>query len=732
MRLLAVCLVGLGLLGCGSAPKVVSKPRTSVIRSVTSEPELSEVFTATSGTWTGSPTFTYQWQRCAEAGGSCANIVGSTTNTYTVVEADVSHRLRVAVTAKNSAGTATANSAETGIVPASLGNTVAPAMKAGIVAQGTQLELSSTGTWAEEPAGFALSYQWERCKVFEPNALVEPECVNITAATNSTYTPVAADAGYSVRAKVIAKAPGKRGSALTGYTVGVEPKYENLYAADSFWRQKLPKSGEQLMTEQARYAKGFEAEWTGAQVSNEPNTAPFYFVPPGLPTHTQALTIGKNFKEEVKSAFAAVPMPPWVTGAKVNAGSTPGNPDKHTALFQIGSGGAIEGEWDMLHTEPELTSEVSTETAVNGSVFHVTGAEAKGFVLGARVDFDFVQTSVTTPKPGVVYYVVGSPSGENFEVAATPGGTAIKVATAAITHTNLTKVGVLNDVRKSVQVGALSNASVYKPGYFEEEVVTGSFSPSPFNKEMWRWGSTTGSQPRGGGILTYQDFGKIAAAKTCLETEAGTGENKCHPIEHALVFAAPARKEHIFNGAVSEGAPCVPGSCWSGNMKTDGESASGGLSCSGEAEPCFRPREGMHFRLKETTDCKKLKGGGTAKPVERGICEALKEYGAVMDDKSSQMQLYAQEAETLVDATAFTGFNPYTAGPKFFEEVSGKTIAEELPIANNVEVMTATEYCGGSGVGILKEVAAPEAKTPAVKEGTEAGGVKCQRPTNIE
>jgi len=732
----AALIVVLVLVSGGtSSPVNVRLPKAShPFTATAAEPEVSEVFTTTNGTWLHSPTsFSYQWQRCAEAGGSCVNIGGATANKYTAVEADVSHRLRVGVTAKNAGGEATAFSGETGIVPALLVAEAPPKMKAGIVAQGTVLELSSTGEWAETPT--TLAYKWERCKDAEPNGLAEPECVAISSATSSTYTPVAADAGFSIRAKVIAKKTGKLGSAVTGYTVGVEPKYGRMFASDNFWNQKLPKSGEQLITEPERYAKGIEEDHAKGNptVQNEPNTTPFYFVPAGLTTHKQKYTGGKNIKAEVESALATVPLVPWVTGAKVNTGSTPGNPDKHSTILQVNNG-TIEGEWDMQHTEPEVTSQVSSTTAVAGKVFHVTESLAKGFEVGARVDFDFVQASVTTPRPGVVYYVVGTPTEGSFELSATPGGTPIEVAGHAIEATTNTKVGVLNDVRRWAQGGALANASVYKPGYFEEEIVEGSWSPSPFNKEMWRWGSTTAGQPRAAGIITYEDFRKVAAAKTCLETEAGTGANKCHPIEHALVNAMLVRKEHILNGAVSEGAPCTPGSCWSGNMKTDAEGTTPTTwTCyetPGEEGKCFKPREGEHWRLKESTDCKKTKAGSTAKPVQRAICEALKEYGAVITDRSeSQFQLYAQEAESLIDATAFTSFNPYTAGPKFYEELGGLTIGKEIPMTGNVEVMKAVEYCGGSGVGILKEV---EGKTLAVKEGSESGGVKCQRPTNIE
>lgn len=74
-----------------------------------------QALTATTGNWTGDPpiNFTYQWQRCDQSGLNCANIAGATTNTYTLTAADVGRTIRVAVTAQNASGSATAFSAPT-------------------------------------------------------------------------------------------------------------------------------------------------------------------------------------------------------------------------------------------------------------------------------------------------------------------------------------------------------------------------------------------------------------------------------------------------------------------------------------------------------------------------------------------------------------------------------------------------------------------------------------------
>ena len=73
----------------------------------------------TTGTWTGTPTITYdhQWRRCDTAGATCIDIAGATGSAYTQVAADVGSTIRVVVTATNAGGSATATSAQTAASP---------------------------------------------------------------------------------------------------------------------------------------------------------------------------------------------------------------------------------------------------------------------------------------------------------------------------------------------------------------------------------------------------------------------------------------------------------------------------------------------------------------------------------------------------------------------------------------------------------------------------------------
>ena len=90
---------------------------------------------ATPGSWRGSApiTYAYQWQRCDLAATPCTNILGATDPTYVVRLADGGATLRVAVTASNSAGSATAVSALTTPVPYQC---IVPSVKRKTVAAG--------------------------------------------------------------------------------------------------------------------------------------------------------------------------------------------------------------------------------------------------------------------------------------------------------------------------------------------------------------------------------------------------------------------------------------------------------------------------------------------------------------------------------------------------------------------------------------------------------------------
>src|SRR5207244_1252999 len=137
-------------------------PRSLAAPTISGSPVVGQTLTSSTGTWTGSPSsFSYQWQRCDSAGASCASIAGASGESYPGSADDAGSSIRVSVTARNGFGTATAQSAPTGVVAGSgaPANTSLPAISG--VAQSGQTLSGSTGSWTGSPTNFA--FQWQRC-----------------------------------------------------------------------------------------------------------------------------------------------------------------------------------------------------------------------------------------------------------------------------------------------------------------------------------------------------------------------------------------------------------------------------------------------------------------------------------------------------------------------------------------------------------------------------------------
>ena len=91
-------------------------PVSTVPPTITGTPVQGQILTASTGTFSMTPTYTYAWQRCDAAGAACADIVGATAPTYVVATEDVATTLRVTVTATNRFGGASGQSVQTAVV----------------------------------------------------------------------------------------------------------------------------------------------------------------------------------------------------------------------------------------------------------------------------------------------------------------------------------------------------------------------------------------------------------------------------------------------------------------------------------------------------------------------------------------------------------------------------------------------------------------------------------------
>jgi predicted secreted protein len=93
-------------------------PTNTVLPAISGTVEDGETLTAFPGVWTGTPVFTYQWQKDVAGNGVFTNITGATNPTLALVTAQVGDAIRVTVTGTNIAGAASATSAATVVVAA--------------------------------------------------------------------------------------------------------------------------------------------------------------------------------------------------------------------------------------------------------------------------------------------------------------------------------------------------------------------------------------------------------------------------------------------------------------------------------------------------------------------------------------------------------------------------------------------------------------------------------------
>ena len=103
-------------------PAKAGAPVESAPPSISGQAVVGKTLTATTGTWKGDQpiSYSFKWQSCTTNLSSCsAN--GATGNTYTVAAGDVGKRIRVRVTAKNSAGETAGLSDPTDVVSSSGG-----------------------------------------------------------------------------------------------------------------------------------------------------------------------------------------------------------------------------------------------------------------------------------------------------------------------------------------------------------------------------------------------------------------------------------------------------------------------------------------------------------------------------------------------------------------------------------------------------------------------------------
>lgn len=188
-------------------PVAAIAPANLTVPAVTGNATIGQTLTASSGTWNGTPAFTYayQWVACGAAG--CEPVAGATAQTYTVRPADFASSLRVDVKASNTAGSATASSVTSEVVADTLAPTLAISTIAtgGITIAGLNLNLLLTVgvTASDAESGLAA----------DPVCTVDGRAATLKPNGTGAWTVSVLNIGTHVVACTVADKAGNKASA---------------------------------------------------------------------------------------------------------------------------------------------------------------------------------------------------------------------------------------------------------------------------------------------------------------------------------------------------------------------------------------------------------------------------------------------------------------------------------------------------------------------------------------
>jgi len=195
-----------------SVPTVkVGAPYNTVAPAISGTLRVGLAQSVTTGTWSGSPTYTYQWQTSSD-GIAWANVGSATSSTYTPTYSVANLKLRAVITALNAVDSATAVSQ---VIQGFLAPTASVLPVVSGTVQSGQTLTTDNGTWPGSPNAF--TYAWHRSS--DGGAT----WTNIGGATATTYALVAGDTGYQIRSQVTVTTNAGSSTAYSLPTVAVAP-----------------------------------------------------------------------------------------------------------------------------------------------------------------------------------------------------------------------------------------------------------------------------------------------------------------------------------------------------------------------------------------------------------------------------------------------------------------------------------------------------------------------------
>ena len=275
----------------GAAP-APTPPVNSVAPTISGTPQSGQTLTADPGTWSGTPPidYAYEWRRCDTNGDNCNAI--ATGSTYTATDNDVGSTLRVAVTASNAGGQATATSSVTAAVVGASSppaNTVAPTISqdgSGHLNPDDSLA-ANPGSWSgTQPIDFG--YQWQRCNSGGGS------CNAIVGATDPTYVASDDDVGSTLRVVVTATNAFGSDTATSDPSRVVETVFSDGFESGDFsaWSQAQTNGDGTATVQSTTVSSGSFA----AQLSESSTTGSKAYVRKTLDSSQQDLSASGDFQ----------------------------------------------------------------------------------------------------------------------------------------------------------------------------------------------------------------------------------------------------------------------------------------------------------------------------------------------------------------------------------------------------------------------------------------------------
>jgi hypothetical protein len=181
-------------------------PVNTAAPAITGDATVGKTLTAGKGTWTttADTTYAYAWQRCS--GSTCTAITGATAATYKVAAADVGNLIKVNITATNPDGHVTVTAATAANAKAAAPAATVKPVLSGTAKVGETLKVTA-GTWAGTSGTPSATFY--RCS---------KTCTAV--GHDMTYTLVAADAGFTIRASVTGSGDGGSTEVYAAATLG--------------------------------------------------------------------------------------------------------------------------------------------------------------------------------------------------------------------------------------------------------------------------------------------------------------------------------------------------------------------------------------------------------------------------------------------------------------------------------------------------------------------------------